>query len=815
MNKFVVLPRTLLVTCVLVATAILGSAPQASGQILLSDTFADRGSTNNLGNFNNAFGGSLPSSPYFTSSPGSLGTNQNLATLSNSSLYVTGGADTTNSGLVTPNVALGTGNFSVSAWTSSSLTNPAANGTYKNSWMVQLRRPAFDSFYSGNSAIAGMIDIFWAPNGQFVVRSWNGTSTPNIAYNGNPFTGSTTANNWTVGAANSLPTTRNGFAFDTNGNGNIDNGESFLFGASISGSTLNLYINGQSLLTTTIVNAAPAQSYVGLAKQRQASGNTITTPDMIYDNLVVSAATTNSALTGTAVSGFRVMQNGSATTTVSLANSGSNASAYTLGLAGAGSLSLTGSTTGTVAASGSQSFTVGYASTATTGARSGTVTIANLGTLSDTPTAMSVAGAVVTNRVVSASAVNLGNVLVSATTAGQSSTVSTTGDDNNYTRITVNGTSASGGGVTVAAGTTTLFDAASVTTTRSVTGSFGSSGAKSGTVGLSVTGEGLAGETVGSVGIAYTATAYDPASLSKNQAGDVVSGGTVSLSNAAGSFRAGGSIASRSLAGDGGWSVSGLAQGAAIAAGATASGTASFDTTGKLNGTYVSTFTLDLQNDQSIQGASAGDLGTMSWNLSQAVSGQVGGGSAAVGAGRSLAGFSGTSQHALGTVATLLAGETDSATTVTMSFAAKPGGDFYSDVLDLHGTNGLAQVLQLDYDPISVGDIPLSDLLLGWKDGDNWVNAVNGNTGQNPVNMSTPFLGSWADYVAAGTGRTPSNSLGAYGVDGSAGNKVVWAVVNHNSEFAVIAVPEPAAMTLAGVGVVGLAWAMRRRLAAR
>jgi hypothetical protein len=799
--------------------AILGSSPQASGQILLSDTFFDRGTGSNLGSYNNALGGTLPNREYFMQQPGVSGYNANVAALSSNQLVINGGGGSA-AGEVTPgrindasSTPLGTSNFSVSAWTTSSLNNPVKNGSrYANGWMLQLRRPAVDSFFSGNSAIAGMIDVIFMPSGQLVVRSWNTSGGVNTAYEGNPFT-STTGAIWTPGANGSLPATRNGFAFDTDGDGNIDSGESFLLGASISGGTLNVYINGQSIQSANIVNAAPAQSYVALAKQRVSSSFEITTESFTYDNLVVAAATTNSPLAGTAVSGFRVMQNGSATTTVSLANSGSDAAAYTLGLAGAGSLSVSGSTTGTVAASGSQSFTVGYASTATTGARSGTVTIANLGMLSDTPTAMSVAGAVVTNRVVSASAVNLGNVLVSATTGGQSSTVSTTGSDNDYTRITIDGTSASDGGVTVAAGTTTLFDAANVTTTRSVSGSFGSSGSKSGTVALSVTGEGLAGETVGSVGIAYTATAYDPASLSKNQAGDVASGGTVSLSNAAGSFRAGGSIASRSLSGDGGWSVSGLAQGAAIAAGATASGTASFDTTGKLNGTYVSTFTLDLQNDQSIQGASAGDLGSLSWNLSQVVSGQVGGGSAALGAGSSLAGFSGTSQQALGTVATLLDGETASATTVTMSFAAKPEGDFYSDVLNLTGTNGLAQVLQLDYDPIAVGDVPLADLLLGWKNGDNWVNAVSGNTGGNPVNLSTPFLGSWADYVAAGIGRTPANSLGAYGVDGTEGNNVVWAVVNHNSEFVVMAVPEPAAMTLAGLGAVVVAWAMRRRVA--
>lgn len=249
-----------------------------------------------------------------------------------------------------------------------------------------------------------MIDIFWGPNGQSVVRSWNSSNVSTVASNGNPFTSSTTANNRTVGAGGSVPTTRNGFAFDTNGDGNIDNGESFLLGTSVSGSTVNVYIDGRS------------------------------------------------------------------------------------------------------------------------------------------------------------------------------STVSTTGGDNDYTRITVNGTSVSGGGATVAAGTTTLFDAASVTTTRSVSASFGTSGAKSGTVALSVTGEGL-----------------------------------------------------------------------------------------------------------------SGDLGSLSWNLSQVVSEQTGSGSATLAAGRSLADFNGVNLLPAGTVATLVAGETVAATTAS---------------------------------------------------------------------MATPFLGSWADYVAAGAGHRgePSGS---------------------------------------------------------
>jgi hypothetical protein len=51
------------------------------------------------------------------------------------------------------------------------------------------------------------------------------------------------------------------------------------------------------------------------------------------------------------------------------------------------------------------------------------------------------------------------------------------------------------------------------------------------------------------------------------------------------------------------------------------------------------------------------------------------------------------------------------------------------------------------------------------------------------------MFGSWADYLAAGDGRTVSNSPGAYGVDTE--NNVVWAALNHKSEFSVIIVPEP------------------------
>ncbi len=154
------------------------------------------------------------------------------------------------------------------------------------------------------------------------------------------------------------------------------------------------------------------------------------------------------------------------------------------------------------------------------------------------------------------------------------------------------------------------------------------------------------------------------------------------------------------------------------------------------------------------------------------------------------------------TVASLLGGAAGDARSLTTSFDTAPSVEAVndglrgSDVFSLTGTATDIFVLQLGIDSVSSG------YALGWLNGsDTWVNAVEGNsaTGGSAI---AGYAGSFASSGAAAT----ADYLGSWGYDATA--NTVWAVLDHNSEFAVL-VPEPSTCALLGLAL-GLS-AFRRR----
>jgi autotransporter-associated beta strand protein len=158
------------------------------------------------------------------------------------------------------------------------------------------------------------------------------------------------------------------------------------------------------------------------------------------------------------------------------------------------------------------------------------------------------------------------------------------------------------------------------------------------------------------------------------------------------------------------------------------------------------------------------------------------------------------------TTASLIAGTAGAARTLSTSFAgtsaAGNDGIRSSDVFNLSGTGTDLFALQLQ-----ITSIPANSIL-GWDNAGTWVNAVDGNTGNNALLAQQGYLGSFSSFQSL-YGTDLSTYVGAYGLDISA--NTVWAVLNHNSDFAVVtAVPEPSACILVGAGLMGL-WFLRRR----
>ena len=163
------------------------------------------------------------------------------------------------------------------------------------------------------------------------------------------------------------------------------------------------------------------------------------------------------------------------------------------------------------------------------------------------------------------------------------------------------------------------------------------------------------------------------------------------------------------------------------------------------------------------------------------------------------------------TTADIVAGDTVP-TTFTSSFNP-------NNSISLHGLNGTNFLMVLDMKGYIPADADVNNCYLGWWDSTAnsgtgaWVNAVAGNIGSSGTWAGAYSMGYQA-FLSSKGGWDGAKMLGAYGFDAT--NQQVWAVINHNSDFGVtskgiLIVPEPSSCLLAGLGVAGGWWRLRRR----
>ena len=138
----------------------------------------------------------------------------------------------------------------------------------------------------------------------------------------------------------------------------------------------------------------------------------------------------------------------------------------------------------------------------------------------------------------------------------------------------------------------------------------------------------------------------------------------------------------------------------------------------------------------------------------------------------------------LGTSLSLLDGTASAATNVQAAFIAPPNPaviQLASDAVDFSGTSSDLVVIQMNYDPAVAQTLFGGEtaLRLAWLNlsTQEWVHAVLGNTRGTP------------QFFPRAYNAATDLHLGNFGLDTE--THVVWAVLNHNSEFGVTVVPDP------------------------
>ncbi|GAB5402910.1 MAG: hypothetical protein Aurels2KO_11410 [Aureliella sp.] len=379
--------------------------------------------------------------------------------------------------------------------------------------------------------------------------------------------------------------------------------------------------------------------------------------------------------------------------------------------------------------------------------------------------------------------------------------------------------------------------------------------------GNGITAEGLAGENV----IAETTYNVHRKSVQSSQLtyspeGVVLEGTPVSITNEraanASLIQATSMLVDDNTIGSSRWSLPELNNFDGLSAGETLTMTPTFDATGlddtgTLGRSYWTTVDLTFEDQvanlssfneagsqtglvggERIYGTSA-TRSTVSWTFDkkQDIVASTGSASLAVGStlrgsGLSLTNTSGNSTDSSNPLSArvLDSGNLDSATDVTLSFSLRGSASaaqqsaagfdrIASDVVDISGLDGTLHVVELS------GVAGLGNgAEISWLDPDKsvWAPAVLGNSNVEDYDLAAQwvqqdgqqfglqdwlnerrFEGGYFQYLATLTDDSLPE-LGAFGADE---NGIAWSVIDHNSSFAVSAVPEPSSCLLVGLGL--------------
>lgn len=457
---------------------------------------------------------------------------------------------------------------------------------------------------------------------------------------------------------------------------------------------------------------------------------------------------------------------------------------------------------------------------------------AELGSISNL--VVNVTGTAVNQRSFSAPAsISLGRFMLSQTPTG-SANVSSNGLNNVTANATVNsfsGTNTNGLTLSLGSGSNSFNGgSASQTAVYNVGGTAGSAGAISGSFSANVTAE-LGSINPISIGVTGSAlnkrTLTGPATLNL---GNVLKGAVVTVNSSLSVNSSGGAndttqvqLAGAPITSQSGLSLSGSAYDFngtnANNTTRTITGTLNTGSFGQINGGWSNSVT-------TLENGGAGLTGEGSYNPI-AINFTANVGNATVGTGNTfgtalsatIAGngyytglASQTSRdlpnNVLGTTAEIvesLASTNGISHSVSMAWRTRTANEIYpgafallSDVVEVSNVQGV-YVLKMSYNPADVVGNE-SQLYLAWLNGGMWRHAVDGNGGGTAQRIN-------GDWLTAIDGSLDTGDLGKYGVDTA--NDYVWAVLDHNSEFAVI--PEPSSLTLLGLGAAGLLARRRRR----